>query len=225
MYNPLISIIVNNYNYSRYLKEAINSAIDQTYAHTEIIVVDDGSTDGSREIILEYGDKIVPVLKENGGQASALNAGFKVSKGEIIIFLDADDALLPAVFEKVVLMFDEPGVAKVHWRLWQININGERTGKALPDAALIEGDLLESVIKYGPAGCGGPPNSPPTSGNAWSRKYLNEIFPMPEVPSRQIAPDYYLMSLAPVYGKIRKLDGEPLGLYRVHGKNITLRPN
>ncbi len=84
MNKPLASILINNYNYGRFLHEAIDSALSQTYPHTEVIVVDDGSTDNSREIIASYEDQIIPVLKENGGQASALNAGFAASRGEIV---------------------------------------------------------------------------------------------------------------------------------------------
>jgi glycosyltransferase involved in cell wall biosynthesis len=89
--NPLVSIIINNYNYGRFVREAIDSGLNQTYSHKEVIVVDDGSTDDSREIIASYGNGITSVLKENGGQASAFNAGFAVSQGDIICFLDADD--------------------------------------------------------------------------------------------------------------------------------------
>jgi glycosyltransferase involved in cell wall biosynthesis len=91
--NLLVSIIINNYNYDRFLAEAINSALNQTYPYTEVIVVDDGSTDNSRQIIAEYGDRIIPILQPNGKQASAFNNGFAHSKGEIIIFLDSDDYL------------------------------------------------------------------------------------------------------------------------------------
>src|SRR6266446_10892486 len=90
MSNDLASVIVNNYNYARFLREAIDSALDQTYRNTEVIVVDDGSTDGSREIIASYGDRIIPVLKENGGQNSALNAGFLLSRGNVMLVLDSD---------------------------------------------------------------------------------------------------------------------------------------
>jgi len=78
---PLVSIIINNYNYARFLRDAIDSALNQTYDRTETIVVDDGSTDNSREIIAGYGDRIIPVLKENGGQNSAFDAGFAASAG------------------------------------------------------------------------------------------------------------------------------------------------
>src|SRR5215207_5228480 len=97
-----VSVVVNNYNYERFLREAIDSALEQTYPHTEVVVVDDGSTDGSREVIAGYGEQVIPVLKENGGQASAFNAGFEASGGEVVIFLDADDYLFPHTVERVV---------------------------------------------------------------------------------------------------------------------------
>src|SRR4051794_6220176 len=88
-----VSVIINNYNYSAYLREAIDSALDQTYPHVEVVVVDDGSTDDSREIISKYGTKVIPVLQNNGGQGAAFNSGFAASRGEIVCFLDADDGL------------------------------------------------------------------------------------------------------------------------------------
>src|SRR5215208_719446 len=87
---PLVSVLISNYNYEGFLREAVNSALNQTYPNVEVVVVDDGSTDNSREVIASYRERVVPVLKENGGQASACNAGFQVSRGEIAIFLDAD---------------------------------------------------------------------------------------------------------------------------------------
>src|SRR5260370_30307126 len=109
----LASIIINNYNYAAFLREAIDSALNQTWSPTEVIVVDDGSTDGSREIIATYGDRILPVMKENGGQNSALNAGFSASRGDVILFVDSDDALLPTAAEAAAGAFREPDVVKV----------------------------------------------------------------------------------------------------------------
>lgn len=100
--NPLVSILINNFNYARYLREAIDSALGQSYTNIEVIVVDDGSTDNSREIIAGYGERIVPVLKENGGQGSAFNAGFVASRGDIVCFLDSDDVFFPQKVERVV---------------------------------------------------------------------------------------------------------------------------
>src|SRR5437879_7689558 len=101
----LASIIINNDNYDVFLREAVDSALNQTYLNTEVIVVDDGSTDRSREIIASYGDQIIPVLKGNGGQASAFNAGFAASRGEVVFFLDSDDILLPTAVKNATKLF------------------------------------------------------------------------------------------------------------------------
>ena len=127
---PLVSIVVTNYNYGRYLRAAIDSALAQTYVLIEVIAVDDGSTDGSREIIESFADRIVPVIKANGGHGSALNAGFDASRGEIVMFLDADDELLPEAAAQVVRAW-RPGVAKAQFLLRQI-LNARRIGDALP---------------------------------------------------------------------------------------------
>src|SRR6266511_5584832 len=145
------SIVISNYNYGRFLREAIDSALGQTYANTEVIVVDDGSTDESREIIASYGQRITSVLKKNGGQASAFNAGFAVSRGDVILFLDADDMLLPTAVERAVLLFDSPEVAKVHWPLWVVDAQSTKNGQLFPGTKLAEGDLREVIVRNGPS--------------------------------------------------------------------------
>ena len=105
MNNPLVSIIINNYNYGQFLQEAIDSALNQTYLNTEVVVVDDGSTDNSQDMIKSYRDKIIPILKANGGQASAFNAGFAASRGDIICFLDSDDMFMPEKVAQIVDVF------------------------------------------------------------------------------------------------------------------------
>src|SRR5215470_16584996 len=102
MAKPLVSVVINNYNYGRFVGEAIRSALSQSYAPVEVIVVDDGSTDNSRNVIEEYGKEITTVFKANEGQSSAFNAGFAKSSGEIVCLLDADDLFLPNKVEKVV---------------------------------------------------------------------------------------------------------------------------
>ncbi len=110
---PLVSILINNYNYGKFLAEAFDSALAQTYDRCETIVVDDGSTDNSPEIIASYGDRIVPIFKTNGGQASAFNAGFAASSGDIICFLDADDVFLPEKAAAIAsVAIDNPDT---HW--------------------------------------------------------------------------------------------------------------
>lgn len=207
------SVVINNYNYGAFVRDAIESALAQTYPLTEVVVVDDGSTDDSRSIIADYDDRLIPVLKENGGQASALNAGFAASRGEVVLFLDADDMLLPTAVEQAVRLFDQPDVVKVHWPLWNIDRDGNTTGEMTPEGILPEGDLRQVVLDNGPASH----VNPPTSGNAWSRAFLQRILPMPEGPFRTWA-DVYLLELAPLFGSMKRIP-EPQGSYRLHGSN------
>lgn len=208
----LASVVVNNFNYGRFLRDAIDSALAQTYKPLEVIVVDDGSIDESRAIIASYGDRILPVLKENGGQGSAFNAGFAACKGEYVLFLDADDALSPTAMERAAALL-EPGVAKVYWPLWEIDTSGWPLGGVIPRSVLPEGDLRDDLIRRGPIAC----IEAPTSGNAWSRSLLEKVLPMPELEFRLNA-DCYLSTLAPLYGEIRTIK-EPQARYRVHGGN------
>lgn len=103
---PLVSVIIPNYNYANYLREAIDSVLTQTYSNIEIIVVDDGSEDDSRKVLEAYGDRITPIFQENSGVSAARNNGVKHSKGEYVAFLDADDIWLPKKIEKQVEHFD-----------------------------------------------------------------------------------------------------------------------
>ena len=211
-----VSIIISSYNYGRYLEEAIDSALNQTYCNREVIVVDDGSTDNSRQIIASYGDQIIPVLKANGGQASAFNAGFETSHGDIVCFLDSDDALLPTTVENVVSLFKEEDVAKVHWVLQIINSQGKKTGKIIPPHRLPEGDWRETVMRDGPDSC----TWPPTSGNAFARSFLRDVLPIPEE-QYKTCPDLYLCMLAPLFGQLRRIL-KPQGWWRKHGDNHSL---
>jgi glycosyltransferase involved in cell wall biosynthesis len=213
--SPLASIIISNYNYGRFLGGAIESALGQTYLHTEVIVVDDGSTDNSREVLAGFGGRVQAVLKENGGQASAFNRGFRRSRGEVIVLLDADDLLLPTALEKAVGLFAGGGVAKVHWPLWVLDAQGRRTSEVFPDQPLADGDVREALLRGGADGY----HWPPTSGNCWSRTFLEKVVPLPEEGTK-VWPDFYLATLAPLYGLVRRVP-EPQGLYRIHGTNYT----
>jgi glycosyltransferase involved in cell wall biosynthesis len=210
---PLVSIIVDNYNYGRFLGQAIESALDQAYPRTEVIVVDDGSTDNSREVISRYGSRIVPVLQDNRGQAAAFNQGFRHCQGEVVLFLDSDDALLPTAATRAVEALREPHIIKAHWPLHIVDEQGGRTGKISPAHDLAEGDLRQEVLKGGPWCVA----TPPTTGNAWTRRFLEEVLPVPEERYR-ICADAFLVALGWVCGPSR-LVPEPQGLYRLHGSN------
>ncbi len=212
---PLASLVINNHDYGRYLGEAIESALAQNHPATEVVVVDDGSTDDSREVIASYGDRVVAVLKEQGGQASAVNAGFAAARGEVVIFLDADDVLLPGAVCAAVGRLG-PGVAKVHWPVREVDKQGRDLGRCRPRERVSQGDLREWIATSGPDAH----VSPPTSGNAYARACLERILPMPE-PEFELTADAYLYCLAPLFGRIERID-EPLTLYRLHGSNRSL---
>jgi glycosyltransferase involved in cell wall biosynthesis len=211
----LVSIVINNHNYARFLGAAIESALGQTYSRVEVIVVDDGSTDESRDVIAAYGDEVVPLLKANGGQDSAVNAGFGLARGDVVCFLDSDDLLFPTAADRAAGLLADPALAKVHWPLEVVNPAGRRTGQRIPAGPLAEGDLREVVRARGP----GSYTTPPTSGNAWARRFLGQVFPIPEMRLKSGTADSHLSALAPLFGPIARIE-EPLGAYRVHGGNL-----
>jgi glycosyltransferase involved in cell wall biosynthesis len=94
-----VSVIIPNYNYAQYLPECITSVLNQSYEQIEIIVVDDGSTDNSMDILKQFGNSIKVISQKNRGQATARNVGIKASSGEWIALLDSDDVWLPHKIE------------------------------------------------------------------------------------------------------------------------------
>ena len=179
-----------------------------------MIVVDDGSVDDSREVIASFGDRIVPVLKENGGQASAFNAGLDRSAGDVVVFLDADDMLAPDAALRIAGLFGEqPDLAKVHYRLAVVDEAGERTGEIRPSRhiPLPHGDLRTAMTRF-PFDLA----RPGTSGNAFSARVLREIAPVPT--GWRTAADWYVVYLAALHGPVGAID-DALGFYRVHGGN------
>ena len=211
----LVSIIVNSYNYGRFLNQTIDSALSQSYKHTEVIVVDDGSTDNSVEIINSYGKKITPVIKSNGGQGSALNAGFIACKGDVIIFLDSDDKLMPIMAEYAVQPFYDSKIVKVDWPLLIIDEQGAPTGERLPKNSVEPPDFKKLTFENGPYYDWNV--TIPTSGNAWSRSFLEKVLPMPELGYITCA-DEFLLTLSPIYGSNKRL-AQPLAYYRSHNSN------
>lgn len=209
----LVTIIINNYNYADFIKDAIDSSLKQTYSNIEVIVVDDGSKDFSRKYINKYGDKIIPIFKKNGGQASAFNEGFKVAKGELVLFLDSDDYLLTNAVEKIVDVYKEnKNISKIQFKLRRL-VDGILTDDTIP--IYFEDENNEKIreqiiIRWGY-------NTPPTSGNVFISKFLHMIMPIPEEKYR-ICADEYLCMYAPFRGDIYTIN-EVLGIYRIHGKN------
>lgn len=218
---PLVSILINNYNYGNYVGVAIESALNQTYPHVEVIVVDDGSKDHSKSVIEGYGDKITAIFKENGGQASAFNVGFAASKGEIICFLDSDDYFLPHKVETLVKHFNlNPQCSWLIHRMDHVDNMGE--------PVVIEEEEEERLLKE----TGDYRNLarfqripfilPATTALAFKRGLMEKIMPAP-LPLR-ITADNYLKFASLIHAPVIVCD-EVLSSQRIHGNNLYTNLN
>jgi glycosyltransferase involved in cell wall biosynthesis len=126
---PLVSVIIPTFNRGYIITEAIESVFSQTYKNYEIIVVDDGSSDNTREILEPHMDRILYFYQENGGQSSARNLGIKNSRGKYIAFLDADDVWMPEKLEiQIEELENKPNIGMVYSRFIQYNtVDGHQT--------------------------------------------------------------------------------------------------
>jgi glycosyltransferase involved in cell wall biosynthesis len=239
---PLVSIIINNYNYDRFLSESIESALGQNYTNIEVIVVDDGSMDNSHDIISAYGTRIIPVLKQNGGQISALNAGVEVSQGEIVFFLDADDIFFPNKVAEMVKLFTQlkSSDAMISNYIEAIDEIGKNIDIGILDtlsnvcgwdylpeirgktSRLVEGDLTrlsepEQIFRFVTKYRFIPYLGMPTSGLAMTRSLINKVFPIPGE-SIKVSADDFIVKGASIMGEVY-LTKQILTKYRIHGKN------
>ena len=216
---PLVSILISNYNYGAYLSDAIESALHQTYDKLEVVICDDGSTDGSPRILERYRSldrRISVVYQANGGQSLALNAAFHKSTGNIICLLDADDIFMPNKVAQVVHSF----------------ATAPHSGLAV-NAMLIVDAAREPLgeipfLHQLPSGWQGPslylsaPHYlaaiPPSSGLSLHRSVAEAIFPLPS--DLRANSDGVIQVLAPMMTPIVALR-TPLSEYRIHGHNTA----
>ncbi|BDA72017.1 probable glycosyl transferase [Rivularia sp. IAM M-261] len=224
---PLVSVLINNYNYAPYLKQAIDSALNQTYVNTEVIVVDDGSTDNSRDIINKYGNQIIPIFKLNGGQASAMNAGFAASHGEIICLLDSDDIFLPEKVSEVVNLFkSQPNIDWVFHQSAPIKSEEifSTNFKELVDKNYNIHSESPKIIDFRTNIINAelPNFTPSTSNLCFSKAVLEKIFPLPEVKgfSGMAITDLYIKYLVVGLGIGFSIKNN-LGVFRLHNNTYS----
>lgn len=215
MTDRCLDVVVNNRNYGRYVGTAVESALDQRDVCVHVVVVDDGSDDDSLDVLDSYSGDATVVTKPWGGQASAVNAGWALCTSRVVVFLDADDVLLPGIGARLVDAFGaSPDLAKVQYRMVVIDEAGRQTGELRPGPhrALPSGRLVQEELTF-------PFDLPwmATSGNAFPRWVLERILPMPEEEYR-LGADWYLRHLAALYGPVLSFDDPGAG-YRVHGSN------
>ena len=206
-----ISVIITNYNYEEYIGTAIDSVIAQTRPADEIIVIDDGSTDGSRERILSYGSRVRAIFQKNQGIKVISNTGYELAKGSAILYLDADDVLYPRALEEVERVF-RPSVAKVQFDLDIIDQFGNMAGRRYCNftESMSEECTAREFERTGTY------LWPVTSGNVYSREFMRRVMPL----TPPVAHDGVLNTIAPLYGRIVTI-AQPLGQYRIHNRNIS----
>jgi glycosyltransferase involved in cell wall biosynthesis len=123
---PRVSVVIPTYNCAHYLAQAIESVFSQTYSNCELIVVDDGSTDDTRQVLQQYGDRLQALYQSNQGVAVARNCGIQAAQGEWIAFLDADDFFLPKKLAvQMAIAEANPHLGIIHSGWQRVNSEGE----------------------------------------------------------------------------------------------------
>lgn len=211
--HPLVSIVINNYNYGRYVRQAIDSAFAQTYPNIEVIIVDDGSQDESRNIIREYEGRAAVVLKDNGGQASTFNVGIARARGRFALLLDSDDFLFPDAIASCVRVFPD-GYSRLFFRLKTVDAEGHPVRIESPANRF---EAMDGLALLPSATCGEIYLGPPTSANFLDLRMLRSVLPIPEGEYRLCA-DAFILAKTSVKGPVKSLDQE-LGAYRIHDRN------
>ena len=147
---PLVSVVIPTYNQASYLREAIDSVLAQTYGPLELIVVDDGSTDDTPDVIASYSGRMTVIRQPNSGAAHALNVGLRAARGELICWLSSDDAFLPnKVARQVAALADHPaaGLCCTGWET--IDADG-RTLRLYPTVQWIHPDPVIAIFWRNP---------------------------------------------------------------------------
>lgn len=215
----LVSVVVNNFNYGEYVAAAIESALTQTHARVEVVVVDDGSIDDSREVIARYADRARVVLQDNGGQAAALNAGVAATTGDVVLLLDADDRLHPDAAKIAAELFESnSGATLLQFRMRVTDAKLTPVGTTVPPAhvRLPQGDVRDAVMRWTlPSALG------PGGAIALPRAAAEVVFPIP-VEGLRYGPDTFVVRAAALLGPVASRD-TAIADYRSHGRNDSNR--
>lgn len=211
-----VDIVITNHDYGRFLPQAIESALSQTHPEVSVVVVDDGSGDDSRQVLRGYEDRVEVVLKEQGGQASALNAGLERCRGDVLLVLDADDFLDPRAAARVAAAFAAgPQLSKVQFPMAIVDAEGNPTGAVKPGGHLRApvGDQRRAELAF-------PFDLPwlPGGGTGFRTEAVRRILPIPAADYPRSGADWYLVHLTALLGEAALLD-EVCASYRVHGAN------
>ena len=211
-----VTIAINNYNYADFIVECVSSVIDQTYKNIELIVVDDGSTDNSLNLLKgNFSDCSLKIIsKKNGGQLSAFNEIKGHITGDIVFFLDADDVYKPDYIEKVVEVYKKnKDIDFVFCAVERFFIDGRKDAVKKYSSDLNMGFSIISTF-YSREWVGSV-----TSAVSMRTPLLNKILPIPFEGDWITRADDCLVWGSSIFGARKYYYSEPLILYRVHGEN------
>lgn len=201
-----LSVVIPCFDYERFVGPAIESVLANTRPADEIVVVDDGSSDGSSGVVAGYPAATL-VRKENGGMASAVNRGIAEATGDVVVLLDADDLMDPGRLAWVESAFVDPEVVMAWHPLVIRDERGAEHG-CCPNLPLPAGDLVPGIR------ADGLPSFAVTSGIAVHRRALDAVGPVPEDEFRNFAESWFVRTV-PFVGRVAATD-VPLGVYRSH---------
>lgn len=217
MSKPYVSVLIDTYNHEHFIARAIKSVLEQgmPMANVEIVVVDDGSTDRTPEIVRGFEPRVRLIRKTNGGQASAFNAGIPECHGDIVAFLDGDDWWAPQKLRRVVEeMQRNPEVGIVGNGITEVFDNGDEKSEVLHKTLRFRISSMEGarIFRRRKSQLG-------TSRMTVRAEILRSILPIPE--TIVIEADEYIFTLAAALSEVSIL-GEALTFYRIHTGNLFL---
>ena len=212
---PFVTALIDTYNHESFIAEAINSVLEQDFqaSQTEILVVDDGSSDRTPDIVRKFAPRVRLLCKANGGQASAFNAGIREARGEIVAFLDGDDWWAPGKLSAIAQAFAaNPAVGLIGHGLTEVSRDGRRRTETPRQTQHLRVNSVDQAKKFrlqrGFLG---------TSRMAYRREALRRIGPVPEVLTFEA--DEYLFTLGALLVGAVILE-ESLTFYRLHERNL-----
>jgi len=215
--NVFLSVLVDTYNHESFIEKALRSVLGQDFPHEqfEIIVVDDGSTDRTADIVRQFAPRVRLIRKKNGGQASAFNVGIPACSGDVIVFLDGDDWWAQGKLRRVEEAFSSDA---------SLGMLGHAFIESFDDGS-------ERLIQPGAPTCFRLDSASTADSFRLSRCYFGtsrlalradlarKVLPVPE--SLVFEADEYLFTMAPAFAQSR-LIADPLTHYRVHAGNLFL---
>jgi glycosyltransferase involved in cell wall biosynthesis len=212
-----LSVLIDTYNHAQLIEHAIKSVLEQDFPRSqrEVIVVDDGSTDGTAEIVRRFEPQVRLVRKENGGQASAFNAGIPECRGEVIVFLDGDDWWAPGKLRRMEQVFNEDSsLGMIGHAFIESFDNGARKIISPSDRVRLQVNKVSAATFFRLSRCYFG-----TSRLTLRADLARKILPVPE--ALVFEADEYLFTMAAALGPFVLLP-EALTHYRVHAGNLFL---